>query len=179
MLNDKQERFCREYVIDLNATQAAIRAGYSEKTAYSIGIENLRKPEIESRIAELKQGISERLEITADMVTRELWALATYSIQDLVEDSGEVINIKNADRSLLKPITGFKVTKKIIHFEGGSEETITTDVKLADKISAIEKVGKHIGYFEADNKQKQPIVNLGNLSDADLEKLSEIKDKID
>ncbi len=179
MLNDKQERFCREYVIDLNATQAAKRAGYSEKTAGQQGEQHLKKLEIQNRIKKLQSGISERLEITADMVTRELWTLATYSIQDLVEDSGEVINIKNADRDILKPVTGFKVTKKIIHFEGGCEERITTDVKLADKISAIEKVGKHIGYFEKDNKQKQPVVNLGNLSDSDLEKLSEIKDKLD
>lgn len=179
MLNDKQERFCREYVIDLNATQAAIRAGYSEATAYSQAERLLRNVEVSNFISDLKDGISERLEITADMVTRELWALATYSIQDLVEESGEVVNIKNADREILKPVTGFKVTKKIINFEGGSEETITTDVKLADKISALEKVGKHIGYFEADNKQKQTVLNLGNLSDSDLEKLSEIKDKLD
>lgn len=53
-LTAKQDRFCQEYLIDLNATQSAIRAGYSEKTAGSIGGENLKKPEIQERIAELK-----------------------------------------------------------------------------------------------------------------------------
>lgn len=52
-LTDKMEQFCNEYIIDFNATQAAIRAKYSEKTAYSIGNENLKKPEIKERIAEL------------------------------------------------------------------------------------------------------------------------------
>lgn len=53
-LTDKQEMFCREYLIDLNATQAAIRAGYSAKTANRTASENLSKPDIQSRIAELK-----------------------------------------------------------------------------------------------------------------------------
>ena len=51
-LTPKQKRFCQEYLIDLNATQAAVRAGYSEKTAYSVGNENLRKPEIKKYIDE-------------------------------------------------------------------------------------------------------------------------------
>lgn len=52
-LSPKQDRFCKEYLVDFNATQAAIRAGYSQKTAYSIGQENLKKPEVQARIAEL------------------------------------------------------------------------------------------------------------------------------
>lgn len=57
MLNDKQKKFCNEYLIDLNATQAAIRAGYSEKTARSIANENLTKPDIQKYIQELQEGI--------------------------------------------------------------------------------------------------------------------------
>ena len=49
-MTEKQKLFCEEYLIDLNATQAALRAGYSEKTAYSIGNENLKKPEIQEYI---------------------------------------------------------------------------------------------------------------------------------
>ena len=54
-LTQKQEEFCKQFIVDLNATQAAKRAGYSQDTAYSIGWENLRKPEIASRIDELKK----------------------------------------------------------------------------------------------------------------------------
>ncbi len=54
-LTPKQKRFCEEYVVDFNATQAAIRAGYSKKSAYSIGPENLKKPKIRNYIRELKQ----------------------------------------------------------------------------------------------------------------------------
>lgn len=63
-MTEKQRRFCEEYIIDLHITQAAIRAGYSEKTAYSIGSENLKKPEIQSYIAELTEQL--RNERTAD-----------------------------------------------------------------------------------------------------------------
>ena len=67
-LNPKQKAFCKEYLIDLNATQSAIRAGYSEKTAGSIGQENLTKPDIQEHIQKLMTKRSERTEITADLV---------------------------------------------------------------------------------------------------------------
>lgn len=75
-LTEKQKRFCEEYLIDFNATQAALRAGYSQKTAYSIGDENLRKPEIQSEIQTLIQKRSERTGISADSVIKELVKIA-------------------------------------------------------------------------------------------------------
>jgi len=71
-LTPKQQRFVEEYLIDLNATQAAIRAGYSEKTAYSVGHENLKKPEIQKAIEEAKNQVSKRTELTVDMVVSGL-----------------------------------------------------------------------------------------------------------
>lgn len=75
-LTEKQKRFCEEYLIDFNATQAALRAGYSQKTAYSIGDENLRKPEIQSEIQSLIKKRSERTGINADSVIKELVKIA-------------------------------------------------------------------------------------------------------
>ena len=71
-LTAKQERICTEYIIDLNATQAAIRAGYSVKTANRIASENLSKPDIQRKIQELQQERAERTEITQDRVLKEL-----------------------------------------------------------------------------------------------------------
>lgn len=84
-LTPKQQRFVDEYLIDLNATQAAIRAGYSAKTAYSIGIENLRKPEIQKAIQEARTKLSSRTEITQDMVLERLWAQATANPNELIQ----------------------------------------------------------------------------------------------
>lgn len=71
-INDKQELFCQEYIVDLHVTNSAIRAGYSEKTAYSIGSELLKKPEIRARIGELMDERSKRTMVDADFVVRNL-----------------------------------------------------------------------------------------------------------
>lgn len=93
-LTDKQDMFCREYLIDLNATQAAIRAGYSVKTANRTASENLSKPDIQSRIAELKAQRNDLVGINA-----------TYVLNRLVEiDQMDVIDILKDDMSL-KPVS--------------------------------------------------------------------------
>lgn len=84
-LTNKQRRFVDEYLIDLNATQAAIRAGYSAKRADAIGHENLRKPEVAAYLAEAMQARSERTQITADMVLQKWWDLANVDANELVE----------------------------------------------------------------------------------------------
>jgi len=67
-LTGKQEAFCQEYIIDLNATQAAIRAGYSEDTARQIGSQNLTKVDIQERLAELMSERNKRVQVSADYV---------------------------------------------------------------------------------------------------------------
>lgn len=76
-LTAKQQLFITEYLVDFNATQAAIRAGYSEKTAFSIGAENLTKPLIQQAIVEAREARSERVEWTADEILRDLKEIAT------------------------------------------------------------------------------------------------------
>ena len=80
-MTDKQEAFCREYLIDLNATQAAIRAGYSKDTAYSIGNENLTKPEIRTRIGEMMDERSKRTLVDADFVVKNLIEVSQRCLQ--------------------------------------------------------------------------------------------------
>jgi phage terminase small subunit len=77
-LTAKQSRFCQEYVVDFNATQAAIRAGYSEHTAYSIGWENLKKPEIASRLADLQSENATETQLTREFVIEGLMGIAEY-----------------------------------------------------------------------------------------------------
>ena len=84
-LTPKQELFCLEYIVDLNATQAAIRAGYSKKTAKEMGYENLTKPHISTRIAGLADIRAKRAEKSADDVIKELESVGFYRIGDIVE----------------------------------------------------------------------------------------------
>ena len=83
-LNDKQEQFCKEYIIDLNATQAAIRAGYSEKTAEAQASRLLTNVKVSNRIQELKQKRSERTEIKADDVLRYWHDIATADPNEII-----------------------------------------------------------------------------------------------
>ena len=83
-LTPKQQRFVEEYLCDLNATQAAIRAGYSAKTAEVIGHENLRKPNIQSEIDKVLANRSARTEITADKVLKRWWDIATADPNDII-----------------------------------------------------------------------------------------------
>ncbi len=82
-LTPKQQRFVEEYLIDLNATQAAIRAGYSEKTAKEIGSENLTKPNIAKAIQEAQESLSNKTQLTVDMIVNGLLKEA----QDYAEGS--------------------------------------------------------------------------------------------
>lgn len=90
LANAKHERFAREYVIDNNATQAAIRAGYSEKTAGSQGFDLLKKPEIAARIGELTKRTLQQADITAERVMLELARLAFADERKLWDENGNL-----------------------------------------------------------------------------------------
>lgn len=108
-LTDKQEMFCREYLIDLNATQAAIRAGYSAKTANRTASENLSKPDIQNRIAELKVKRNEDVGIDADYVLRRLVEIDQMDVLDILNDDGSIFNQGLADK-LAKERKGWQHT---------------------------------------------------------------------
>lgn len=81
-MTEKQKKFCDEYLIDLNATQAAIRAGYSKRTAYSIGVENLRKPEIQNYLERRQRERQERTEIDQDLIIKHLAMIGLLELTD-------------------------------------------------------------------------------------------------
>lgn len=129
-LTPKQQRFVEEYLIDLNATQSAIRAGYSEKTAYSVGHENLKKPEIQKAIEEAKKQISKRTELTVDMVVNGLLKEA----QDYAEGSTQSARV-SAWAHLGKHLGMFK--DKIEH-SGKIEISDISDDALDKRIQELE-----------------------------------------
>ena len=97
-LTAKQERFVQEYLVDLNATQAAIRAGYSEKRADQTGYENLRKPEIQKRIQALKDKTADKLEITAERVLQERAKIAFANAKYLYD--GVIVRASDKNKAL-------------------------------------------------------------------------------
>lgn len=138
-LNDKQKRFCEEYIVDLNATQAAIRAGYKEKTAYAQGQRLLKKVEAQEYLQELMNERSKRTEITADRVLEELAAIAFSDRTELAQvgKHGEV-NFTPTEQ------LPDEIKKIIAGIENGK---YGTKVTTYDKVKALELLGKHLGMF--------------------------------
>ncbi|MBV7434501.1 terminase small subunit [Cardiobacteriaceae bacterium TAE3-ERU3] len=141
-LTEKQRRFVAEYLIDLNATQAALRAGYSKKSAYSIGQENLKKPEIQNAISEAQEKRNSRINIDADYVLNRLIEVDQLDIADLLDDNNNLLPIKQWPKAWRTSISGFDV-----HEIGNSEElaTIVKKIKFPDKVKNLELLGKHVG----------------------------------
>lgn len=138
-MTKKQKRFVEEYLIDLNATQAAIRAGYSPDTAGSIGAENLKKPEIKSRIDKAMAERSRRTGINQDRVLQELARIGFAKITDVVDPETAKI-LPDASEDDLACIQSIKIKPN----EFGNER----EVKLYDKKSALVDLGKHLGLFK-------------------------------
>ena len=138
MLTDKQNRFCEEYLLDLNATQAAIRAGYSENSARSTASENLAKPEIQDKIASLRANLSSKLSLDAEWVINRLKQISDRCMQ------AEPVMVRDSEGQLV---------------QSGEYKF---DSSGANK--ATELIGKHLGFFEKDNEQSKPLVQITGLN---------------
>lgn len=122
-LNEKQKRFCEEYLVDLNATQAAIRAGYSEKTAYSMGQRLLKNVEVKTYVAGQIEKI--RSERTADA-------------QEVLEYLTSVMRGEH--------------NEQVLRFVGdGVQAPINMSVSTRDRMKAAELIGKRYGIFNGTN----------------------------
>jgi len=143
-LTDKQEMFCREYLIDLNATQAAIRAGYSGNTARKIGSENLTKPDIAQRIIDLKSSRNERVEINADYVLRRLVEIDEMDVLDILRDDGGLKMVHEWPKIWRTTLSGLDILTTVTNFDETTMENILKKIKWPDKVKNLELLGKHI-----------------------------------
>lgn len=144
-LTDKQEAFVKEYLIDLNATQAAIRAGYSKDTAKEIGCQNLTKLNVQEALQTAMQERSDRTEITQDMVISELAKIAFLDIRQAFDDSGELLNIPDMPEEVARAVGGMDLSK--IGKGQDSDPEFIKKVKLIDKKGALELLGRHLKMF--------------------------------
>lgn len=159
-LTAKQEAFVIEYLVDLNATQAAIRAGYSENTARFIGAENLTKPYIQAAIQKAQEERAKRTEITADRVLKEYARLGFFDPRKLFDSEGKPIPIQDLDDDTAAAIAGLDVMEE---YEGfGDNRTFvgyTKKYKIVDKKGALDSIAKHLGMFVEKIDVKSEVVN--------------------
>jgi len=162
-LTDKQEMFCREYLIDLNATQAAIRAGYSTKTANRTASENLSKPDIQSRIAELKAQRNDLVGINATYVLNRLVEIDQMDVLDILKDDGGIKAVSEWPKVWRTTLSGFDINTSITNFDETTIENILKKIKWPDKVKNLELLGKHISVQAFKEQIDQKVTATHNI----------------
>lgn len=158
----KQAKFVAEYLISGNATQAAIHAGYSPKTAHVIGQENLRKPAIASLLSQKQVVIAERqderlaaMELTKERTAREIARISFFDPRKMFAPDGRPLAITELDSDTAACVIGLDVLEQ---YEGQGDDRrlvgLVKKYKIADKNSALDKAAKILGMYEIDNSQR-------------------------
>lgn len=156
-INEKQQRFVDEYLIDLNGTQAAIRAGYSAKTADVQASRLLGNVKVQQAISERMAERSKRTGINQDRVVLELAKLALVKMTDIVDRQGRIKDgVTDDDLACIESI-------KYKESESDTGSSVEREVKIASKIKALELLGKHLGMWndKLDVNIVQPVVISG------------------
>ncbi|WP_025516788.1 terminase small subunit [Bordetella trematum] len=148
-LTNKQRRFVDEYLVDLNATQAAIRAGYSAKTAGQIGDENLKKPQIAAAIQQAQAKRSERVQVTADYVLSRMVEIDQMDVLDIMTDRMELKPVSEWPKVWRQYLSGFDLSEL---FEGAGDDRalvgMMKKIRWPDKTKNLELLGRHLGMFK-------------------------------
>jgi phage terminase small subunit len=151
--NERKEAFCKEYIIDFNGTQSAIRAGYSEKTAGAIASRLLKDVNIQAKIRENIERRAERTEITADRVIQEFAKIAFFNVKDVITwgDGGSYVRLKPMEQ-----VDGTLISE-VKNTENG------LSIKFHDKMRALEALAKHTGVYD---ERPTTVVNIDGYKNA-------------
>lgn len=145
-MNERHKRFVEEYLIDLNATKAAIRAGYSETSAKQIACELMAREDVQDSVADLIAARSERTRVTADKVIRELARIGFSDLRMFCDWGGHHVTLKAAGTLSDDDAACVEEVGETISKDGAS----TFKIKLHSKLRALELLGKHTRAFDLD-----------------------------
>lgn len=179
-LTPKQARFVEEYLVDLNASAAAERAGYSPRTAYSIGGQLLAKPEVAAALEAAKAARSERTAITADRVLEELGRIGFSDVRMMFTPGGSLLVPTDLSDEIAPAVQSVEAVERPRRNEAGEVEIeMVRKVRLHDKLGALTLIAKHLGMIterrELSGPNGGPIPTEGKVtvdhSGLDLEQL--------
>jgi len=163
-LTPKQEKqyrtFAQEYIIKFNGTDAAIKAGYSEKTASSQASRLLTHVKVQEYIQFYIKEREKRTEITGDMVISELAKIALLDVRKLYDDTGRLLEPYELDDDTAATVSSFKVTSVQIGDKKDPQEKTTEEYKQFSKEKALELLGKHFGIFN----EKTEMIHSGHIT---------------
>ena len=160
-LTDKQIKFCEEYLIDLNATQSAIRAGYSRNSAMEQGYQLLQKTSVTEYLAKRQAELQQATGITQKRVLEEYAKVAFLDIRKFYTVDGALKSIHELDDDSAGALAGVEVYEE--KAGNDAEEMVlgtTKKIKTYDKVKALDSLGRHLGLFGKDNEQLKPVVNI-------------------
>ena len=156
-LTDKQAKFVDEYLIDLNATQAAIRAGYSKETARQIGSDCLSKVVIQNAIQERQQALKKSTEITQERILKEESCLAYSDLEGLLDKDGSMIPPHEIPEELRRAISSVEIIERWIK---GKDDEMEKEIKYKyrfwDKGRALERISRHLGMYPLPGSKEHP-----------------------
>lgn len=160
-LTDKQKRFIDEYLLDGNATAAALRAGYKTINPNNTGCEVMGYPHVKAELARRQAKLSQKLEITAERVLAEYAKIAFSNMADFITPVGKVRNIdlSKLTRDQAAAIQEISVDRPA----GGGVKAGKIKIKLVDKKGALDSLGRHLGLFAKDAQQINVHVSLEDL----------------
>ena len=167
-LTDKQRAFVDEYLVDLCATKAAVRAGYSKKTAKDIGCQNLAKPNIQIALTRALNERAKRTEVSQDLVVAELGYTGFFDIRKIFTSSGNLIAPDQLPDDVARAIKSIEVVcRPTGEIDEGGDKVVEYVHKYVfhDKIRALELLGKHIGMFSPITRKVGNVtisLNYGN-----------------
>ena len=152
----KQQRFCQNYLIDFNGTQAAIRAGYSKKTAGYIGWQLLQKTLIQKEIQKNQQKIAEKIDVSVEKIVQEYVKIGFTDMRDYVEWGPRKFNLKVSSELTSEQAAAVSEVSIVKSRDGGSVK-----IKLHDKKGALDSLGKHLGMFhENHGETEEPVTTV-------------------
>jgi phage terminase small subunit len=162
-LTAKQRAFCETYLIDLNATQAAVRAGYSKRTAQQMGSENLSKPVIQAAIKKAMDERSKRTDITLDRVLQEIATMSFIDIRQIFTEGGQLKAIETLGDDIALGIQSIEVVVRPTgdyDDEGNAEVEHVHKIRLADKYKGLELLMRHLGGFNQNQQGSQGVFSI-------------------
>lgn len=159
-MTEQQKRFADRYFETLNGCQSAIYAGYSEATAKQQAYNLLQEPEVEEYLSNLRNDLAEKTGITQERVLQEYAKIAFFDIREVFDVDGGLIHVKQLDDSSAGAIASIKSSEEWGEDDEGRKIITGTlkEVKIFDKIRALQDLGKHLGMFEKDNQQGNKIL---------------------
>lgn len=158
-LTNKQQRFVEEYLLDLNATQAAIRAGYSKRTAEWIGPQLLGKTHVSEQVKAKQAERSAKTGVEANRVLLEIARLAFNDPRRVFDDNGAVLPVKQWPDDVAAAISSIKISEETN--ADGVVVGVNKEIKFWDKTKAIDMASRHLGLYDADRSQKTEITLNG------------------